>query len=264
MRARISNGTNATDNELVRKVQGLISHVGGNRCPGGVSDSICRNITDWYAIEFQAPPVTPTPPPAAQGLAGMVTVVSSLGRVSGYAANTQNLSASVGVNFYLDGPSGAGILLNNAPISANQAGFNGGYTGAHAFSYYLPILYRDGISHQLYAYAVDNGVETQLQGSPYNFTAYVSSIDGYNYYNSTVRPILQNRCAACHSINYDQHFGSLLSPSPANGGSMTDNEMINMPAGRHMNVNHPGGNICGSKDNSPCVELQTWWDLEFN
>jgi mono/diheme cytochrome c family protein len=264
MKASISTGTNATDNNLVRKVQGLIGHAGGNRCPGGINDAICKNITDWYAIEFQAPPITPSPPPVAQGLAGMVTVVSSLGKVSGYAANAQNLASTVGVNFYLDGPSGAGILLNNAPISANQAGFNGGYTGAHAFSYFLPILYRDGLSHTLYAYAVENNVETQLQGSPYTFTAYVSSIDGYNYYNATVRPLLQQRCASCHSINYDQHFGSLLSPSPANGGTMTDNEMINMPAGRNMNTNHPGGNLCGSKDNSPCVELQTWWDLEFN
>jgi len=266
MRAKLTNGSNSTDNELIRKVQNLIGHVGGNRCPNGVTDLICQNLTDWYAAEFPvvAPPPSPTPNPAVSGLTGMLSVVSSKGKATGYAADSSDTNKVVGVNFYLDGPSGAGILLNNSPVQANQSGFNGGYAGAHAFNFFIPILYRDGVSHQLYVYADDGTDEVQVQGSPYTFAAYTNTVEGYNYYVSTVQPLLQNRCASCHAINYDQHYGSLISPSPANGGSMTNNEMINMPSGNNMGVNHPGGNLCGSKDNSPCAELQLWWDLEFN
>lgn len=274
MKAKLLNGTSGTDNELVRKIQSIISHAGGNRCPGGVTDSVCQIVNDWYQQESQvivsptpSPIVTPTPAPTPNpvtGVTGMVSVVTSQGKVTGYAGDTTNTSKTIGINFYIDGPSGAGDLLNDNPIQANLTGFNGGISGNHAFTYYIPITYRDGFSHTLHAYADENGIETELQGSPYTFTAYTSTIDGFNYYMGTVKPLLDNRCSSCHAFSYDQNFGSLLTPSPANGGSIVNNEMINMPSGSNMGVNHPGGNICGSKDNSPCAEIQTWWDLEFN
>jgi hypothetical protein len=275
MRVKLLNGTSATDNELIRKMQNILGHAGGNRCPNGATDTVCQVVVDWYSQE-QAPvnptpptvPVptpTPTPPPVnVNGVTGMISVVSSTGKATGYAGDTTVPTKTLGVNFYLDGPSGAGILLNNAAIQANLSGFNGGIAGAHAFTFYIPILYRDGVSHTLYVYADDGGIETELQGSPYTFTAYTSTIEGFNYYNGTVKPLLDNRCSACHAFSYDQNFSSLITPSPANGGTMTNNEMINMPSGGSMGRNHPGGNLCGSKDNSPCVEIQMWWDLEFN
>ncbi|MCF8060134.1 MAG: hypothetical protein K9K67_12615 [Bacteriovoracaceae bacterium] len=265
MRQKLLNGSNATDNELIRKMQGILGHAGGNRCPGGTTDTVCQVVVDWYAQEQGPTAPTPTPPPVnVNGVTGMISVVSSTGKATGYTGDTFVPTKTLGVSFYLDGPSGAGILLNNSPIQANLAGFNGGIAGAHAFTFYVPILYRDGVSHTLYVYADDNGIETELQGSPYTFTAYTSTIEGFNYYNGTVKPLLDNRCSGCHAFSYDQNFSSLLTPSPANGGSMTNNEMINMPSGSNMGRNHPGGNLCGSKDNSPCVEIQMWWDLEFN
>ncbi len=276
MKTKLFNGSGATDNELLQKMQNIIGHAGGNRCPGGVTDPICQVVVDWYQQEqvqvappSETPEPTPQPTPAptpdpATGVTGMVSVVTSQGKVTGYAGDTTDPSRTMPVNFYLDGPSGAGILLNNSPIQANLAGFNGGISGAHAFNFYIPILYRDGVSHTLYVYADNNGMDVPLQGSPYTFTAYASTVEGFNYYTNTVKPLLDVRCSSCHAFSYDQNFSSLLTPSPANGGSMINNEMINMPSGGNMGVNHPGGNICGSKDNSPCVEIQMWWDLEFN
>lgn len=265
MRVKLGNGTSSTDNELIRKMQGIIGHAGGNRCPGGTSDTVCQVVVDWYQTEFSSttPAPTPTPDPVTGGM-GAITVVTSRGKASGYAADPADPSKNQSVNFYLDGPSGAGILLNSSPISANLSGFNGGVQGNHAFSYYIPILYRDGQSHLLYVYGVDGADEYELQGSPYTFSAYTSTIEGFNYYNGTVKPMLDQRCSGCHAFSYDQNFSSLLTPSPANGGTMTNNEMINMPSGGNMGTNHPGGNICGSKDGSPCAEMQVWWMLEFN
>lgn len=265
MKVKLLNGSSATDNELIRKMQGIIGHAGGNRCPGGTADAVCQSVLDWYAMEAQptTPVPTPTPDPIT-GSMGAISVITSMGKITGYAADPANPGKTLGVNFYLDGPSGAGTLLNGSPIQANLAGFNGGVAGTHAFNYYVPILYRDGMAHTIHAYAVDGSTESLLQGSPYNFTAYTSTIEGFNYYNGTVKPMLDQRCSGCHAFSYDQNFSSLLTPSPANGGSATNNEMINMPSGGNMGNNHPGGNICGSKDNSPCNEIQTWWDLEFN
>ncbi len=265
MRVKLLNGTTATNNELVQKVQGMIAHSGGNQCGG--SSPICQNLQDWYAQEMGSTGGgTTTPPNPVNGLTGMVSLVSSTGKVTGYAGDTTNPSTIVGVNFYLDGPTGAGILLNNTPFSASEVGFNGGIAGSHAYSFYIPSIYRDGQQYLLYAYAVDpqTSEEVELQGSPYTFTAYIQTILGYNYYTNTVKPILDNQCASCHAFSYDQNYANLISPSPANGGTAMNNEMINMPSGSHMGENHPGGNICGNKNNSPCSEFQTWWDLEFN
>lgn len=270
MKVKLLNGSSGTQNELIQKIQDIIGHAGGNRCPNGLTDSVCQVVTDWYQQESQAvvtPDPTPTPVPTPDpvtGVTGMVSVVTSQGKVTGYAGDTTNTSKTMGVNFYADGPSGAGDLLNDNPVQANLPGFNGGISGNHAFNFYIPFDYRDGFSHTLHVYAVENGEETELQGSPYTFTAYTSTVEGFNYYLGTVKPLLDNRCSSCHAFSYDQNFGSLLTPSPANGGSMVNNEMINMPSGSNMGVSHPGGNICGSKDNSPCVEIQRWWELEFN
>jgi mono/diheme cytochrome c family protein len=265
MRVKLLNGTSGTDNELIRKMQGIIGHAGGDRCPGGNTDTVCQNVIDWYGLEAtpSTPSPTPTPDPVTGGT-GAISVVSPMGKITGYAADPADPGKTIGVNFYLDGPSGAGTLMNQSPIQANLAGFNGGVAGTHAFNYYIPILYRDGMPHTVHAYGVDGNDEYLLQGTPYSFTAYTSTIEGFNYYNGTVKPMLDQSCSACHAFSYDQNFSSLLTPSPANGGTMDNNEMVNMPSGGSMGTNHPGGNICGSKNNSPCAEIQTWWDLEFN
>ena len=47
MREKLLNGSNATDNELIRKMQGILGHAGGNRCPGGTTDTVCQVVVDW-------------------------------------------------------------------------------------------------------------------------------------------------------------------------------------------------------------------------
>ena len=41
MKEMMMVGTSGTQNNLMNKIQALISHTGGNRCPGGVADPIC-------------------------------------------------------------------------------------------------------------------------------------------------------------------------------------------------------------------------------
>ncbi|GAB4023865.1 MAG: hypothetical protein Fur0010_27100 [Bdellovibrio sp.] len=255
----LNNGTSRDNNQLMNKIRNISSHAGGNRCPGGLTDTVCNMVRGWYDAEH--PNVTPPPNPANLPT-GQITAITNLGKVTGWAADPDSLGTAVTVNFYVDGPAGTGVLIGST--TANLAGFNGGYSGNHAFQYYIPVSYRDGVTRQLYAAIPDTQGDISLSGMPMTFTAYASTVAGFNYYEGTLKPLLTNRCANCHTIGYDQHFASLLNPAPAVGGSATNNEMINMPSGRHGTKNHPGGNICGTKDGAPCAQIQTWWNLEFN
>ena len=253
------NGTSGTSNQLMDKLQGLPAHAGGNRCPGGVTDMICELVGQWWQREN--PGNTGNGNGNSNDPTGSILAVSATGKVTGWAADPLDTGSAVTVNFYLDGEMGTGTFIGS--VQADDAGFNGGYPGSHAYTYYIPISYRDGSAHQLYAYVTNGQTDVALMGSPWNFNAYTSTVAGFNYYNGTLKPILMTQCSSCHAIIYDVHFSSLLSPTPAQGGSITNNEMINMPSGSHNGNNHPGGNICGSKFNSPCSEIQTWWNLEL-
>jgi hypothetical protein len=245
------------DGKLIGKMTGSQSHGGGVKCSSSTSD-ICENFSEWYALEFsqnnQQPPSQGNN--AVNMLTGGIDTVSALGKVTGHAAKRDAPSETQVVEFYFDGPKGMGQLIGT--VNANLPG--GEVSGNHGFIFFIPTQYRDGQARQLYAYV---GNESILS-SPRTVRAYTPSIEGFDYYQANVKPALDNRCARCHAVNYDQHFNSLLSPTPSGGGTATNNEMINMPSGSHNGVNHPGGNICGDKNSSPCFEIQTWWGIEFN
>jgi len=260
MLQKLKLGTTRDSNSLMNKIRNITSHSGGNRCPQGLTDVVCDAVAKWW--DFENGGTTTTPPTNTTLPTGAVTSITNMGKVTGWAADPEDLNSAVVVQFYVDGPPGTGTRIGG--ITANQSGFNGGYAGNHAFQYFIPVAYRDGVTRQLYATVTDTTGDIALTGTPMTFTAYASQVNGFNYYTNTLKPILTNRCASCHTIGYDQHFASLLSPSKAAGGTQTNNEMINMPSGSHMGKNHPGGNICGNKNNSPCSEIQTWWTLEFN
>lgn len=255
----LNNGTSRDNNQLINKIRNIVSHAGGNRCPQGLTDTVCNMVRGWWDQEH--PTVTPTPNPTNLPV-GQITSVTNMGKVTGWAADPDSLTSAVTVNFYVDGPSGTGVQIGST--IANLSGFNGGYSGNHAFQFFIPVTYRDGTTRTLYAAISDNAMDVALSGSPVSFTAYASTVEGFNYYENTLKPQLTSRCASCHTIGYDQHFSSLLNPPPVSGGTATNNEMINMPNGRHSGNNHPGGNICGTKDGVPCSLIQTWWNLEFN
>ena len=100
-----------------------------------------------------------------------------------------------------------------------------------------------------------------LPGMPVSYTAYTPSAAGISYFNQNVIPALANSCAACHSTNLEAQFAGLLTPTPANGGTATNNSLVIKGSGGD---GHGGGNVCGGQNGSPCSQFQTWWDIEFN
>jgi hypothetical protein len=188
---------------------------------------------------------------------GRISDVSSLGSVIGYAYDPNDTNATVTVHLYGDGPKGTGTLI--ASVVANQIGSDGNTPGDHAFTFQLPEAWRDGNEHTLHAYIDDS--DTPMLTAPRAYTAYAFSQAGRDYYNANVRGAL-NGCAGCHTISYEQQFYSLIAPSPAEGGSATDNQLLNKPA-QTNNTSHGGGLRCNGINASPCNVIRQWWTIEF-
>lgn len=238
MRELLTSGSSAADNGLSRKVRSVDPHGGGNQCLSGPTTSPCLEISTWWKIELESDTTYDA----------KITSVSNTGEVIGYAVDTSDTSKALTVRLVVDGQT---AVETKASIDAPD----GNYPGAHAFKAVLPDNVRDGKEHTLRVY-----VDTLALGTDVKFIAYAPKAAGRNYFDATVSPALTRSCANCHVIQYSIQFVDLLSPTPAKGGTAINNNLINTSAGSNQ---HPGGNICGSKNGSPCNLLQQWWNLEF-
>lgn len=254
MRTMLEKGPAPENNDLMNKMRGLDSHVGGDRC-GQLGDtaSPCLEVAQWWDKEFGQGGNIPGSP-----FKGKLDLVSATGEISGFALDSTQVSASSTVVVYIDRQVGAGVA--DMTLIANRPGAAGGYAGNHRYSGVLPDNFRNGQNHTAYVYILANGQTTLLQGGPLAYTAWAPTAAGQAYYESTVRPALQTRCASCHVISYASHYASLIAPPPNQGGTATSNDLIDFPAGLN---NHPGGNLCGSKAGSPCSLITQWWMREF-
>lgn len=247
MLLKLAQGNSASNNGFINKPLGAANHGGGNQCPGGPFSDPCKTFTDWAKVEF---------PTLANGASGALTSLSSRGLVSGWAVDSVDQNAVLDVHIYADGPAGSGVFL--ATVAANQTGL-GGTRAGHYFVYQLPASFANGDSHTLYIYGDTPDAANLLPGMPVNYTAYTPSTQGIAYFNQSVAPAL-NACVGCHSISIDAQFASLLTPTPANGGSATNNSLVIKGSGGN---GHGGGNICGGPSGSPCAQIQQWWNIEF-
>lgn len=203
----------------------------------------------------------PTPPPPAQegeeaALEGELSGVSTTGRIYGFAYQKDRTDETIQVSVYVDNVAGAPVLT----LQANLPGFDNGIPGDHNFAADLPMVHRDGKAHKVYIVLESMTGERAITPTGFNFTAYAPKAAGRQYYDATLRPLLQNRCVGCHQVNYEAHWANLLTPSPANGGTATNNLLFRKPAAVEA---HGGGRICNNPTASPCAQIQEWWKREF-
>lgn len=243
------------DNSLFDKIQNLIPHGGGDQCEGDIEQSPCKEVLEWWDAEFASDPEKAQDRPVK--LLGEIRLVSVQGTITGWAYDPDAPDANVGVKVYFDGDQATGTLV--AETSANLAGFDNNLSGNHAFQTPLPLELIDNSEHNLYVYATIGGEDVLLKGSPYAYTAFAKADGGLDFYNNNVRGNL-NACTNCHTFDYNAHWASLVNPSPAEGGTATNNLLFNKVSGA---TNHAGGTFCAAGNGSPCDQFRSWWELEF-
>jgi hypothetical protein len=214
---------------------------------------------------FEAPDF-PEDPGDDTDIPGVSTIygISEWGNVSGCASREDFPNEILTVTFYVDGPAGKGERIGET--EANET-VPGAACVGHRFQFEIPENYRDGMVHQLYAYAGTESPEGLIGGGPRAFAAYNYSTTGKNYFEFSVKPLMQGECTQCHGpgkrspvpvYEYETAFQYLLVPSPFNGGTTTNNSLIN-----HISSsNHTGGNYCG-QGSVICLNIRAWWNVEF-
>lgn len=188
-------------------------------------------------------------------LTSLISSVSILGEVWGYAYDPQNTSSSLKVILYIDGPVGSGQYIGETQANQSSPGPNNG----HYFRFQLPAQYADGNSHQLYVYGFDVRPELLLKPGAFSYLAYTPKAE--NVFNVQLKSFTSGVCASCHSWSYSSLYtGPLMKPTPANGGSPTNNLFIQKMAGL---TGHSGGKFCNGVNDGICLEIQNWWNAEF-
>lgn len=190
---------------------------------------------------------------------GELTTVSKEGLVTGWAMDHSSDSKKVTVSFYSGNPDGGGKRIG--AIVATGFGANTKYNG-HYFSYQLPREFSDGQVRTLWVYAgeIKNANIIKYGIKPYQ--SYSPNPEGMAFFQSKVQPLLAADCSECHATTtYTTFYYALFHPSPFESGTKINNNLINSASGS----GHQGGNRCpGGKNSSPCLEMQQWWDIEFN
>jgi len=248
MRKLLKDGEDPINNAFINKVRNIVDHTGGNKCSSDLKSEPCSIFIKWAEIEYDTLAIYPEDIPK---VAAQLSSVTPLGDVYGYAAHSADSSEKLTVRFYIDGDENSGIELSS--VVASNPGFSGGIPGGHLFKISVPDLHRDGTSKMLYAYTTIDGESVELKNSPITFTSWLPKGSGAFYDGNVGNSFTQ--CANCHNNRSYSDFSKLIDPSPAAGGTATNNILYQ----RAHNQGHSGANC-----NATCEQfLQDWWVDEF-
>jgi hypothetical protein len=274
---RLVDSSDPAGFSLLKKVKGLISHGGGNRCEPDAS--VCNTILDWQKVAVKAGAVTQSTTPSASSNpsatgngppgssatpytgSGEVTAISPLGDVLGFAVDPASPADILQFEVYINGTNTTGTLVAKGP--ASKPGFDRDFPGDHRFAAQIPESYRNGVKRTLSIYSVSAKATTLINPTQTDFVGYTQTANGKAFFASNVLP--KADCAGCHngSLNYDTMFGWLMTPGKHMGATARNNKMLNNP-GTANGEGHGGGNRCGNNiDSGLCLALQQWWTIEF-
>ncbi|NRA66255.1 MAG: hypothetical protein HRU19_17345 [Pseudobacteriovorax sp.] len=243
----LKKGDFSNDNEFINPMLGKTEHPGEKICVNEETD-LCALAIEWYALEFAG---------AAASSVGLVIDVKLQGVdnhvVGGYAKDIENVAQKMTVKAYMGGDKDNGTLIGE--VVADK--FQSSDIGNHAFQIPVPADRLDNRSQQVYVYAVKNGVEEPLGGSPISFMSYRqnNAFPGLGTLN-----INGCGCHTANDFNYNTLWPDLATPTNANAAHGPTNnrgyELTQEGTGRE--VNHPGGAVGSGQ------AYINWWCAEFN
>ncbi len=242
----LTGAVSSTNNLLYNKMLGLLSHAGGNLCPGDAKGSVspCKEVKNWIMMEN---------PLLTDGIAGQINYVTSLGEVRGWAIDPTAATTAIQVVVYVDKAFDNGGTMVGT-YTANGAG--SGPENGHVFKFQLPATFANGAQRPLFVYGKTAALVNILSNTPFNYTSFAGTAAGAATFTNDVVPKL-TMCMRCHNWSTRElTFPYLVSPTPVNGGTDMNNTFINKAAG----VMHSGGSFCGGNRNSePCPSIAKWW-----
>jgi hypothetical protein len=192
-------------------------------------------------------------------LNGEVRLVSTTGTITGWGYDPDSPMNQI-CHQGLPGwrPNACGTLI--AEGTANLVGYDNDLPGDHAFQLTIPLDYIDNQAHELFVYGLIGGEDKLLKGSP----LCLHGLSQGRWRSCLSMPTMSvgglNACTGCHTFNYDTHWSTLVTPSPAAGGTATNNALINKLSGA---TNHAGGVFCAGGNGGPCNQIRNWWQFEF-
>ncbi|WP_141734989.1 hypothetical protein [Oligoflexus tunisiensis] len=231
----LKDGTGPNNNRLFNMMRGVVPHEGGQQCTTETSP-FCAELQAWYKEAF------------GDGLLnlGRISDISAQGTASGYAGISAAPTTVLPVRFYLDGESGKGVKIGE--VMANLEANDNNIDGPHGFSFAIPQANIDNKPHTLYVYAVQDGKEVQISGSPFAYAAYKGKGQ-----NAVSYPDFGS-CTGCHNgKDYTSYWSNILTPPPDKGGEPDSNFLYNKAAGPHS-----GGTFTNLQP-----AIRTWWCQEF-
>lgn len=147
------------DLQSINNISGIIIH--------SINDAAGLGFDD-FSFTLGGFPPTPTPTPNKTPV-GNLDAVQPDGIVKGWTADPDNQSVSNLVKFYIDGQAATNLV---GTIPANVPRTDIAYPGNHGFEFSIPVRFRDGVQHTVYAYGQDitaGQPATLLTGSPKTF-----------------------------------------------------------------------------------------------
>ncbi|MFW7381454.1 MAG: hypothetical protein ACOH5I_21775 [Oligoflexus sp.] len=242
MYALLKDGPYANENELINTLLGNRNHPGARICRTE-QDATCALVIEWWNVAFGD---------AAGGAVklGEIQTVSPRGQVSGYAMDASDMDKVYQVRLYLDGDKDTGTFLEE--VAANRSTQINGLQQQKGFAVKIPDAMINNTERVVHAYALVDGEEVELTGSPFQFIAYAPkglAVVGNAFPNNATG-------CGCHAWSYETLYGALLTPAPRDGGKADNNELYLRMSGAR---DHPQGGNAGIATAS-----MAWWDAEFN
>ncbi len=245
----LKNGSGANNNKLINKLLNIDSHTGGKVCTDE-NASPCGKVKEWYKTVF------------GEGVLslGKVESINREGYISGYAGSVDSPTTIFEVKFYLDGEKGVGQALPTT--KADKDGNDNGLSGSHVFSLQVPADKIDGKPHKIWAYAVKDGQEIMLAGSPFSYTAYKPK--GEATATSFAQVGLAGCQGNCHpspSFGYAVRWSSLLGNGMDGTWTAKSNGLYDKISGKKGHGSGAPTLSCPGPVN--CVALESWFNQEF-
>lgn len=255
MYALLKQGPYPNENEFFAWLIGNRTHPDPRICRTE-QDAVCALAIEWWNVAFGEGS-------GGGSKIGEIQNVSPRGQISGYAMDPADDSVIFQVRIYIDGDKDEGTML--AEVTASQTTQVNGLSRQRGFSFRIPESMITNYEERVaYAYAVKDGEEIMLSGSPYKFIAFAPK--GLNDPNVSANYPGEAQCAGCHGFNYESLYGALFSPTPLEGGTKYNNALFKrigsqgqVPNGVSVTVDsHSAG-----KFEAFATRVIAWWEAEF-